>query len=67
MSYVGIDIHSNKFTAYFKEDGGRNRVKTYYINKENLKNFVDKDISENDYVFIEAYTNTFAALVNNFV
>ena len=60
MAYIGVDIHSNKFTAHFKEGNGQGRNTSYYIRSDDLRRFIELGLKKDDYVFLEASTNTFA-------
>jgi transposase len=58
MKYVGIDLHSNKFTCCTIYEDGRKEKATYHISSESIKKFqasLDHDTS----VILEASTNTF--------
>lgn len=58
MKYLGIDLHSNRFTCcYILEDGSKNKF-TFNIDPESLNEFY-KHLSTDMYVMIEASTNTF--------
>ena len=61
MTYIGIDLHSNRFTAHFQESNGRGRTASYLIDAQGkyMQRFLD-ELKDDDYVFIEASTNTFA-------
>jgi transposase len=60
MKYVGIDIHTNKFTCcYLFDDPKEKKTETFNIDPEGLESFystIDKDT----YVLIEATVNTFS-------
>ena len=59
MAYIGIDLHSNKFTSNFIEEGCLDYRESYYLDKHDMNNFT-KRLSKNDCVAIEASTNTFS-------
>lgn len=59
MTYVGIDLHSNRFTNNFLREDNSNSKKTFAINKGGL-NLLSLMLSPEDHVAIEASTNTFA-------
>lgn len=61
MNYVGIDLHSNNFTCNFLEKDNMNLKMTYPItnNHLNLTEFYNR-LTPQDYVVIEASTNTFS-------
>lgn len=57
MAYIGVDLHSDKFTAAFRDKTNKDTLKSYYMSEyENFKRKLKKD----DYVFLEASTPTFA-------
>ena len=59
MQYIGIDLHSHKFTCNFiQKEANRSYKETYYINPADIRKFLNK-VSEQDYVMLEASTNTF--------
>jgi transposase len=58
MKYLGIDLHSNRFTCCcIPEDGSKDKF-TFNIDPESLNNFY-RLLSLDMYVMIEASTNTF--------
>lgn len=59
MAYVGVDLHTNRFTVYFKRavDGGK--TISYPITADGLGHFVAA-LEKSDHVFVEASGNTFA-------
>ena len=59
MAYIGIDLHTNRFTCNFLQQDNSMITYTFNISENGLKNFFLK-ISKEDYVVIEASTNTFA-------
>jgi len=58
MKFLGIDLHSNRFTCCFIYDDGFKKISTFNIDPDSLKNFYSL-LDENMYVMIEASTNTF--------
>ena len=56
MAYIGIDLHSDKFTFNF--DGCKLLRETYALEDPMLEQFYEK-ISKEDYVVLEASTNSF--------
>lgn len=58
MAYVGVDLHTTKFTAVFKEKDGSEATESYYLHDNGVNKFIE-DLSEDDYVFVEASTPTF--------
>jgi len=69
MKYVGIDLHTNRFTCcYLFDEQGKKQTDTFNLDKDGLRAFysaIDKDT----YVLIEATINTFAfvSLFKDFV
>jgi len=59
MAYIGVDLHSDKFTVSFKDETDNNVLKSYYLNNGGIENF-KKELKKEDYVFLEASTPTFA-------
>jgi transposase len=59
MAYIGVDLHSDKFTADFRDKSNKDTLKSYYI-EENEINTFKKGLNKHDYIFIEASTPTFA-------
>jgi transposase len=57
MAYIGVDLHSDKFTAAFRDKTNKDTLQSYYMSEyEHFKRKLKKD----DYVFLEASTPTFA-------
>ena len=60
MKYVGIDLHTNRFTCcYLCDNSKEKQIETFNLGKEDLGRFfttVDKDT----YILVEATINTFA-------
>jgi len=60
MKYVGIDLHTNRFTCcYLTDDSKQKQTKTFELNPEGLKGFYST-INKETYILIEATINTFA-------
>jgi transposase len=59
MAYIGVDLHSDKFTAAFRDKMNKDTLKSYYLDKYEIDNF-KKSLKKDDYIFIEASTPTFA-------
>jgi transposase len=59
MSYIGVDLHSDKFTVAFRNKRNEDTLKSYYIDKNEIDNF-KRSLKKDDYIFIEASTPTFA-------
>ena len=61
MSYIGIDLHTNRFTAAWltvEEEELAVRKATYTLDKRSLDGFLGS-LQEEDYVLIENTTNAF--------
>jgi transposase len=60
MKYVGIDLHTNRFTCcYLGEEHKEKRIETFNLDAEGLKSFYST-INANTYILVEATINTFA-------
>jgi len=61
MAYIGVDLHSNRFTAHFIDVDNKGKTNSYLIDDKlrYTQRFLD-ELGQDDYVFIEASTNTFA-------
>jgi transposase len=60
MQYVGIDIHTNRFTCcYLGDDPKAKRMETFELDEAGLRRFYTT-IGEDTYVLIEATINTFS-------
>jgi len=59
MVTIGIDLHSNRFTAAFNYGKDNIRLKSYYLTDTDIEKF-KSELHKDDYVIIEASTNTFA-------
>ena len=59
MAYIGVDLHSDKFTAAFRKKINKDTLKSYYLNNIEINNF-KRDLKKDDYVFLEASTPSFA-------
>lgn len=59
MAYVGVDLHTNRFTAYFKQVGAGDKTVSYPITTGGLRHFA-RALQTTDHVFVEASGNTFA-------
>jgi len=55
MRYLGVDLHTNCFTVCFRDESGRETLKTYQIKK--LFDFL-RDIDKKDIVAVESTGNT---------
>jgi transposase len=60
MKYVGIDLHTNRFTCCYLSDNPREKqTETFDLDKEGLKSFYST-IGKDTHVLVEATINTFA-------
>ncbi len=59
MAYIGIDLHSNRFTCTFLKDKEKKETVSYYLEEKDLKLFFS-ELKTNDFIALEASTNTFA-------
>jgi transposase len=57
MAYIGVDLHTDKFTAMFKDR--RESLETYYLDPDGIRKFKN-DLNEDDYIILEASTPTFS-------
>ena len=55
MRYIGIDLHTNSFTACYLQEGKTEYIQTFYL--KNLDNFIE-NLQEADEVAIEATGNS---------
>jgi len=63
MKYVGIDLHTNRFTCcYLYDNSKEKKIETFDLNEEDLCRFF-KTIDKDTYVLVEATINTFAFIV----
>jgi len=59
MAYIEVDLHSDKFTAAFRNKRSEDTLKSYYLNNSEIENF-KRNLKKDDYIFLEASTPTFA-------
>jgi len=59
MAYIGVDLHTNRLTAHFKNSEGKGKSASYDIDDKGMNRFIEV-LKKDDHVFIEASTNTFA-------
>jgi transposase len=57
MGYLGVDLHTNRFTADFRNGKKEEKLISYHLG--DLQKFVSS-LHKDDYVFVEASVNTFA-------
>jgi len=60
MKYVGIDLHTNRFTCCYLSDNSKEKqTETFDLNSSGLNSFYST-IDNNTYILIEATINTFS-------
>ena len=60
MKYVGIDLHTNRFTCcYLFDESNKKQTVTYNLDSEGLRCFYSS-LDKDTYVLIEATINTFS-------
>lgn len=59
MKYIGIDLHSNCFTACILNETGESTTHSYNLCKDNMLDFFAR-LDDQTHVLVEASTNTFA-------
>ena len=60
MKYVGIDLHTNRFTCcYLFDDSKEKQMETFELDQDKLRKFYST-INKDTYVLVEATVNTFA-------
>ncbi|MBU1077300.1 MAG: IS110 family transposase [Spirochaetes bacterium] len=59
MNYIGIDLHSDRFTCTFLSKGDNTETTTFILNEKGLDGFLAKCTKE-DYVALEASSPTFS-------
>jgi transposase len=57
MKHIGIDLHTNSFTACYLEEGKPERIETYRLDELSLQRFI-KTLDEQDEVAVEATGNS---------
>ena len=60
MKYIGIDLHSNRFTCCFLSEDNTQLMYTFNLDKADDMELFYNSISKEDYVAVEVSTNTFA-------
>ena len=58
MIFIGIDLHSNRFTCCFLYENNRRKMITYNLDAAGIMDFL-KAVNNNTYIMVEASTNTF--------
>lgn len=59
MKYVGIDLHTNRFTCCYLDEEGNKEIKTFNLDEKDLELFIGS-VNKLTYVLIEATINSFA-------
>ena len=60
MKYVGIDLHTNRFTCcYLFDDSKEKQMETFELDHDGLRKFYST-INKDTYILVEATVNTFA-------
>jgi transposase len=57
MKYIGIDLHTNSFTACYLEEGKPERIETFRLQEPGLERFIET-LAEEDEVALEATGNS---------
>jgi transposase len=60
MNYVGIDLHTNRFTCCYLDEVGKKKMNTYDLNENDMAVFFASVCPETTTVIIEATVNSFA-------
>lgn len=60
MEFVGIDLHTNRFTCCYLDEIGKKKMKTYELTENDLALFYASVCPETTTVIIEATVNSFA-------
>lgn len=57
MKHIGIDLHTNSFTACYLEEGKSERIETFCLDESSLQRFI-KTLEEEDEIALEATGNS---------
>ena len=60
MNFIGIDLHTNRFTCCYLDEDGKRMMKTYELNSTDIENFLQTVSTSTTNVLIEATINSFA-------
>lgn len=60
MEFIGIDLHTNRFTCCYLDEEGNKRMKTYELSSTDIGLFLRTVHTDTSCVLIEATVNTFA-------
>ena len=58
MQFIGIDLHTNCFTACFLNETGEKSIYSFSINSEGISSFLNK-VDDDSYALVEATINSF--------
>ena len=58
LKFIGIDLHTNCFTACFLDEKGNKSIITFNLNAEGIKKF-HGNVDMDSYVLVEATINSF--------
>jgi transposase len=59
MEFIGIDLHTNRFTCCYLDEEGNRRMKTYELSSTDIGLFLRTVHTDTSCVLIEATVNTF--------
>jgi transposase len=67
MKYLGIDLHSNRFTCCFLSENNSKKLITYNLDSQGIKDFLTL-VNQGTSIMVEASTNTFSFVerINNY-
>lgn len=57
MKHIGIDLHTNSFTACYLEEGKPERIETFRLDERSLQRFIS-NLEEDDEIALEATGNS---------
>ena len=58
MRFIGIDLHTNRFTACFLDESGSKSIITYDLDATGIEMFL-KEVDLDSYALVEATINSF--------
>lgn len=59
MQFIGIDLHTNCFTACFLTDSESKKIRTYPLTSDGIESFIS-EVSSDSHVVLEATINSFS-------
>ena len=59
MKYLGIDLHSNRFTCCFLSENNGKKIITYNLDSQGIKDFLTL-VNQGTSIMVGASTNTFS-------